>query len=60
MGTHASSAQAEWLDGGLLCRPTGIANANAPLSVVVGRRGVVVGSSRAGVVSRHYGSVVIC
>ena len=57
--THATTAKAEWPNCGLFCGSTGVADSNAPLPVVVGRRGEVVGSSGSGVVGSHYGSVAL-
>jgi len=51
---HATSTEPEWFDRGLFNGATGVANADASLSVRgVTRRRVVVGGSGGGVVGGH-------
>jgi hypothetical protein len=52
--TYTTSTESEWFHRRLFNRATGVANADASLSVrVVTRRGVVVGGSGGGVVGGH-------
>jgi hypothetical protein len=50
---HTTTTETEWFACGLLDGPTSVAYADTPLSVAVTRRGVIVGSSGGGVVTRH-------
>jgi hypothetical protein len=51
--TYTTTTEAEWFDRGLFDGPTGVAYTDAPLSVAVTRRGVIVGGSGSGVVGGH-------
>jgi len=53
IGGHTTTTEAERFDCRLFDGPTGVAHADAPLSVAVTRGGVIVGGGGSGVVGGH-------